>query len=1214
MRAKQCRLRAVVGSIGVMLAAVWISPVFAKESKSTATAQAVAGKDTGKRASKRERQKRKTTPSDALYIKRTPTSEETETLDESRKEDLEIYIRRTRDFKDVVDGMVRRVYEMKREFIENAYEKSIEEEWRLEEQSLKDAIAYFKAFLKKYPNTPPFTPDAMYRLGELYYDQSYVTYQKALDKYGEAQERGEAEQMTPPTKDFTNTISLFQELVERYPEYRNIDGAYYVLGYCLKESGRDEEARLAWLNGVCQNRYHYDPVAFKQEKEDEAKARPKKRPASTLDTGVEEPVEAAVFKDPFEGCQPISTTSRFNFESWWLIGEYHFDYDTSRFGVETAISAYKKLLENPDHKFYDKGLYKLAWSYFKADMYPESIKAFSEVVDFADRSKTKGGSMRPEAIQYLAVCFFTEDWDVDMVPDPVSGIERLQDPSLMPQDKPWTREVYERLGDIYSDNERNEEAIALWKLYVKKWPLDVRTPFVQQKIALEYGKMREPELEIAARSELDKYGPDTEWWEANKDNPVEQNEVAEMTRDAILEAAYHFHRTAQGLRQRGLASQDGVLLERAVEKYNLAAEAYRKYIQQNPDTPDAYDINFNLAETLFWSGQYELAKVEYKKVRDSNLDDRYRTDAGYMVIVCLEEMFKRQESSGALVLRSEPPEVSGEPPMVATLEIPPLVQELMNEREFFLKDSPQHEDAGKFRYQTAQNYYRYGQWDKAKVRYEAIYDDYCKKDPIAYVSWQTMMNMATDMNNIDERERLALLQQQKKCSTEGLEELTGGEAEVIDIETILGDVAMRRALEMLKTCMDGKDQQICSEAGDALVAAVSKAPDHPDADKALHNAALAYEIGQRFDSAMKLYGRIVEEYPKSEFVGKCLFQQASAANNFFEYDKALENYRILADESRFEKYENRTVSVYNAAYIMTNLQRYSAAIPYWERYAKEETDVSKSVEASFNAADMYFREKKWRKAVDAYEKFIRSKERVPEAQSFLVKAAYRTALSEKELGRNKNQTKAWERTVALYGKKRTPGSMSAEYAASSHFQLIEIDMRKFEKFKIRGKMKTINEKIATGIEKVKALEKRYREIAAYGRPEWSLAAEFRIGYAYEVFAKALLDVPFPPLDPKDEKMLRQLPREDRELVKIELEDRFRAEMEKQVAPMEDKAQEEYRIAVDLARKGSISNEWTLLALERMNAYDPENYPRQHNGFIERQSDTLAAPPFAAEVK
>ena len=259
-------------------------------------------------------------------------------------------------------------------------------------------------------------------------------------------------------------------------------------------------------------------------------------------------VEKETFVDPFAGCEPVSENSRFLFESWWLIGEYHFDYDTSRFGVETAMAAYKKLVENPDHKFYDKGLYKLAWSYFKADMYPESIAAFSKVVDYSDAHPGQGGSMRPEAIQYLAVCFFSDDWDLDMMPDSASPIERVQDSKLMPQDRPWTKEVYERLGDIYSDNEKGEEAIQLWSMVVNRWPLDVRAPFVQEKIALQYAKMQEPEKEIAARGELDKFGPGSDWWKANESNPVEQNEVAAMPRDALLEAAYHFHKTAQGLR------------------------------------------------------------------------------------------------------------------------------------------------------------------------------------------------------------------------------------------------------------------------------------------------------------------------------------------------------------------------------------------------------------------------------------------------------------------------------------------------------------------------------------------------------------------------------------------------------------------------------------------------------------------------------------------
>jgi hypothetical protein len=216
---------------------------------------------------------------------------------------------------------------------------------------------------------------------------------------------------------------------------------------------------------------------------------------------------------------------------------------------------------------------------------------------------------------------------------------------------------------------------------------------------------------------------------------------------------------------------------------------------------------------------------------------------------------------------------------------------------------------------------------------------------------------------------------------------------------------------------------------------------------------------------------------------------------------------------------------------------------------------------------------------------------------------------------NKNFIKAWNKTVELYNRlAQTPGSMSAEYAAKSHFMVIEQDMRKFEKFTIRGSQKVIDRKIKEGAEKVKEFESRYRKVQKYRRPEWSLAAEFRIGYAFEVYAKALLNIPVPPLDRQTQKLLRQLPPEDRDLVMIEYEDKFRAALEEYVAGAEEKAQSEYKIAVELARRGNISNAWMLKALERMNAYDPDNFPRQHNGVIEVEENTLTAPPWAAEVK
>jgi cellulose synthase operon protein C len=1149
-----------------------------------------------------------------------PSAEESAALADERGQDLELVIKRTADFREVVDNTVRSVYEMRKAAIDAKYRGRIEAEEKLELQALKDAIAYFERFLKKHPDEPQYTPDAMFRLAELYYDVSYIEFLDRLAKYGELQEQGKLGDQEPPVKEFDRTIALFRDLIRRYPEYKNIDGAYYLLGYCLNDTGKEDEARMAWLNLVCGNKFRYDPVAFEAAKGEGGPKRAE-RVSASLDTGSADGDPGLGFVDPFEGCKPISENSRFFFETWWLVGNYHFDFDTSRFGVETAIAAYKKLIEDPTHRFYDKGLYKLAWSYFKADRYPEAIQTFAKVVDYSDAHDIKGSGMRPESIQYLAVCFFTDDWNVDQVPDSVTPLQRLQDPALMPQDRKWTREVYSRLGDIFAENEKQDDAIAVWRLFLEKWPLDVQAPFVQNKIADAYREMRKFDDELAERSKLDKFGKNSEWWKANEEHPDAQNQVATMAQDALIGAAVAHHQNAQALRSKGQATGDQQILEFALDEYNLAAAAYKKYIEQNPDTPDAYDLNFQMADALFWSGQYEAAKAEYIKVRDSNLDDRYREQSAHMVVLAIERIMDNEKIAGRLALREEAPPLTGAPPAPEKLEIPALLTELMQERDNYLKYNPGAPQTSTFEYQSAQNYYRYGDWDEAKKRYEALYGKYCKKDELAFEAWKVLLNMATDQDNLDEKERLALLEQQNQCQVAGAK-ATGDES--IDLGSLLGDVAMQRAMDKFKVCNEGKDAAVCTEAGDQLVAAVAKAPKHKSADAALHNAALAYENAQRFETAMQLYGRIVNEYPDSQWVDKCLFKQAFAANAFFEYEKALSNYKILADSPKFKDSQYREDSVYNSAYILTNLQSYKDAIPYWQRYAAEVDDETKRIEAAFNAADMQYRARAWSAAVTSYEDFVARFERNASAGPFVVKAEFRLADAEGERDKHGSQVKAWERTIELYKRLvNQPGSMSAEYAAEAHFLLIEEGMRDFEKFEIKGNQKQIEKKRQEGAETVKELEARYREIEAYRRPEWSLAAEFRIGYAYEVYAKAILGTPMPTLDEmlkmagmsKEEiRYIKSMPKEERDDMQFQIEDKIRAKLEETVSAMEAKAQAEYKIAIDLARKGNISNDWTLLALERMNAYDPDNYPRQHNGIVETGNDTVAAPPLAAEVQ
>ena len=88
---------------------------------------------------------------------------------------LEQYESESKEFKREVQLLVEKKYEEKRNTLSNSYEKAIRDLEVLERKERLDAIAQFEEFLQRYPNDPKYTPDVMFRLAELYYEQQQQT-------------------------------------------------------------------------------------------------------------------------------------------------------------------------------------------------------------------------------------------------------------------------------------------------------------------------------------------------------------------------------------------------------------------------------------------------------------------------------------------------------------------------------------------------------------------------------------------------------------------------------------------------------------------------------------------------------------------------------------------------------------------------------------------------------------------------------------------------------------------------------------------------------------------------------------------------------------------------------------------------------------------------------------------------------------------------------
>lgn len=186
-------------------------------------------------------------------------------------------------------------------------------------------------------------------------------------------------------------------------------------------------------------------------------------------------------------------------------------------------------------------------------------------------------------------------------------------------------------------------------------------------------------------------------------------------------------------------------------------------------------------------------------------------------------------------------------------------------------------------------------------------------------------------------------------------------------------------------------------AAGAAIVAVDRCDTHPDADVTLYNGAIAYEEVDRFESARHCWRRLVDQYPESRYVDDARFRLAFNAYRLFEYDQAATHFAILAKSSRNQTI--RSESIINAATILTTLQRYSKAAPYWQMYAEPGVapdDVSRT-EAAFRAAEMSYKAGDWSGAIKGLGSYITKFRAESWTGARRVQAAYLVAQSEAPL-------------------------------------------------------------------------------------------------------------------------------------------------------------------------------------------------------------------------
>jgi TolA-binding protein len=1071
---------------------------------------------------------------------------------------------------------VRRAYEKRRKEMLDKYGKKIRVEEAEERVRRIAAITLFEDFLRRYPNDARWTPDIIFRLAELYFEKANDEYLMATERFEKERDLFDKGQLAaapaPPKQDYSNTIELHRKLIREFPNYRHVDGAYYLLGFCLSEMGETEKGNRVYLSLVCRNEYSLRTLDEPAPKAPpEAERRGVRRPVLASAAPPKPKFETGVY----EKCQPMIAKSRFNPEAWVRIGEYHFDENQ----LGSALAAYQKVLDfgPKDNAYYDEALYKLAWTYYRADKFMEAIQQFDRLVKYADdeyaRTGKAGSEMRPESIQYLGISFAEEDWDGDTQPDPETGINRIDRFYANRYQEKHVYEVYQRLADIYFNTTKYPEAVKVYKLILQRWPYNANNPEIQDKVILALERERKFDEAIKEREEFTRlFGKGTEWERRNAQNPKALRRAQEFDEQALIQAAVYHHKLGQDLKTRGVEMSDGKLLQQAATEYALAAKSYEKYLERFPTTKNSYEIRYSLASCLFYSQRFlEAAKV-FAEVRDSNLDNRYKEEAAFMTTKSYEEYIAVGVKDGKLPDPALPKATDKLQTPIKALPMPEPYKMWQVSLDEYRKAMPRSSKTPRLTYKAAEISFRFLDFPDARKRFGEIYETYCQ-DVMAINAYQAIQVTYQLEKNLDKLDEWAKKLTKGKCA--GGSELAQKTAK--EAGDLIAGIRFTKAMNLFKA-------QRWDEAAKAFMAIVEADPKGPDADKALNNAAVCYEKSKRAESAAKIYERIWQQYPNSPHAGEALWRTAINYQRFFEFDRAVSNFLILADSPRFQQNEHRTDAVYNAANILENDQSYARSAKLFLRYAQTVGKPKEAAEATFRAGLIYEKMNDFTSMSKIFRDFPKQYGSVEGQAPRAVEGLFRIAQAAKKRGDWPTAIRYYRLTMSEFSSRgQAPGSEAAEYAAQAAFELAERKLEDFLKEKIKGAVTTLLAQEKAMSRKAVALKAEYERAFNYKRARWMLGAMFRYGTIYEHFARQVAEgyrsAPMPA-------QLKRLGQDAIDMYQQQLDQK----LIERVQPLEDQAKKLYDACVKKATELGLSNQYTEEAQKRLNAFDPAAYP------------------------
>ncbi|HEX4454783.1 MAG TPA: tetratricopeptide repeat protein [Kofleriaceae bacterium] len=1095
-----------------------------------------------------------------------------------------------------VRGIARTEFDDRTHELERRYSERIAKTEADRGKRHTDTIALLEKFLQDHPDRDQETPDAMYRLADLYLDQANEDVDQKLAALETAGSNAPPQQdQAAIVADYSKSLQLWEDILTKFPKYRQTAPTLYLLAYYSKAKD-DRRSLEIFLSLACSNRYTWNG----------------KPPAVPTREEAIKRVESKQLRDPYADCTPYPGAETELVRHAWVrgIADYHFTVPGE---LDEAIAAYLKVANGGnDSRLFAESLYKLAWSYYKRDMLKSSIERFDQSVKLYDETVAKGEQppleLRDESIQYIAVAF-TDPWEGETDTDPVKAFARAQEFYKGRENEKHVRDVWVALGHAFADLQAWDQAVDSYRIAIgPPWELDPHNPLVHQEIVNVFEQKGDKFAADQAAADLaTKYAPGTAWYAANEKDREAMDNQRRIAERALYAAARNTHANATQLRKdyEAAAKKDPQAKAEYIAMYAKAAELYRSFIDQYSDSDYVYEFNFLMGETLFYAEHYPEAIAQYKWVRDHrDMGTAYYLDAARSILKALENEAAAEVAAGKL----QPLKV----PTVADLQalpqpwqpqpIPPTYVDLQAEYDNYQNVVNDPSVAPSQGINAALISLAYLHIDDAIKRFDKVEENFCHTPPPDPRDPKSIAPAAKAKDGI-----LTIYQAQNnfdaiQATNNKFIQLGCGDKAAVDLA-----ISQNRSLNFSRAADLYKKQQYIP-AAQAFYRFYKNAPQtDPDLPTALYNAAVAYKLGDKPKTAIGLFKEFTSKtdkrFKESPYYLDAMRLTAASQQAAFQYDDAIKTYLDLYDTTKRAKKlgikppdpipgepaltldQIGLDAVYNAAYAAEVSRDFKRAVDLYGQYMKIEPDKRKQDRSLWSVANIYRQEGDIGDMTDTLDRWRARYGKDPQNADDLVKSYYQTAQVLHAKGRTAQARQAEQDTIDAWKRtgspKNTPGAkLAAEIALADaeNYYTTAWEPLEIKTAASSTNVKTAQKQVLAQKDSIEAARKKaedkYIGLDQFGVIETSMAAKVRFGDIQYDRGQKIANIPVPKIISNNDEVVAA----------------FEQQRDQALAKDLAEAKQDWADVVTLAKQGGVSNKWSQHALENLGREFPDEYP------------------------